>query len=610
MIFNKLKQFLLSLMLLLIATSAIAAENFSFKISDAVLDTEGFNVTITAIVKKDYMLYRNQMSVSSIGSKTQVNWPQSKRKKDPYGPGTIEVYDHGIHEINVKVTNSDANQKHISLKLNYQGCSSETCFMPETLTFELKKSDMMKQKVKTKNPNKASSKEISSSKNKATNKVANKDTNKEAASVVQTPDGPVDFKEILKNDGIIWVLLLALLGGLLVSLTPCVYPMIPITLSIIGSREENTGFWKGFALSATYVAGLSLVYAILGMIAASFGAQVRGIIQGVMFQAFISIAFFLLALSMFDVFMLQVPAFLRNKLGNTKKGGLGSIFVMGMLSGIMASPCVAAPLAGILAFIAVTGSKFMGFFMLLFFAWGMSVPLLFIGAFSGSINSLPKAGNWMNKIKEFYGFMLFGASLYFAKPIIGEAFSDLAIGMLLVTFAAFLGLYDSVDDADKFYPKVFKGFGVLSLVLACAFALSGAVRGKLLHMPSCISPSSQFAREAEYWNDSYEKAKLEAKQSGKPIFVDFRADWCSICKELEHTAFKEPKISVLFKKMILLKVDATNPNDDVKALLERYKVVGLPTLLVLDKDGNELTSLRMVGSVTTEQLEKNLRKAL
>jgi thiol:disulfide interchange protein DsbD len=387
--------------------------------------------------------------------------------------------------------------------------------------------------------------------------------------------------------------------------------MIPVTLSIIGSRDENQSFLKGLGLSATYVAGLSLTYALLGLAAATFGSHIRAVLQGTFFQAAISLVFFLLALSMFDVFMIQAPASLRNKFGSMKKTGLFGIFFLGMVSGLMASPCVAAPLAGILAFIATTGSQILGFLMLLIFAWGMSVPLLLIGAFSGSLNSLPKAGDWMNRIKEFYGFLLLGAAIYFAKPLVSIFWAELATSALLAAFAAFLGLFKPLTENTSLGSRVSKAFAVVVISVACAYAISATTRLGCLTMPQMInSGSSISASNKLYWHTDLDKAKETARKENRPVFIDFRADWCTICRELETNFFPTPEITMLLEKMVPVKIDATDPDEQTTKILDDFQIPGLPTLILLDKNGEEIKELRMIGNITSKQLEKNLRQAL
>lgn len=556
--------------------------------------------SISVTVSPDHMLYRDKMNFKSSTGEITVQWPATTAKKDPFGDDMIEVYPSGNHvfPVNLKAINEAISQATITVE--YQGCSQITCYMPASRDFKLNFAPPLQPDTTA-----------------AIAPAPAKDADEKPSSVqaepapvkVEMSNDIVDFSSALADQGTAWVLFLAFLGGLLVSLTPCVYPMIPITLSIIGGRDENASFKKGLGLSLTYVAGLSLTYALLGLAAASFGAQIRGFIQGSGFQGIVAIIFFLLGLSMFDLIMIQAPASLRNRLGSVRHTGLAGIFIMGMVSGLMASPCVAAPLAGILAFIAATGSQVLGFLMLLLFAWGMSVPLIFIGAFSGSLNSLPRAGEWMNRVKEFYGFLMLAAALYFARPVIGTAWAELGIAGLLAAFAAFLGLFNNVSESAGMQPKVFKSFGVVAIAVACAFAVSAASQWGCLCLPK--SQAEKRADKAElFWNHDLAAAMEQAKRENLPIFMDFRADWCSVCRDLELNVFPQPEVAALLKRMIPVKIDATNPDEKTSEILKQYGIVGLPTLIILDPQGNERKDLRIIGFISPAQLEKKLRQAL
>lgn len=597
----------LCFIMLIHASSGLAAQfdpNFAFS---AEQNSEKPNfITITATVSADHMLYRDKMSFNSLPGELKIEWPPITQKKDPFGEGTIEVYPQGTHKFELELSATDQPLRTSKITMSYQGCSQQTCYMPTTRDFSFTFTNPLTA------PPQASESVIlpyPAASTSAANGTADAPPATQPAVRVELSNDIVDFSSALANQGTLWVLFLAFLGGLLVSLTPCVYPMIPITLSIIGGRDENVSFHKGLILSLTYVAGLSLTYALLGLAAATFGAQIRGFIQGNLFQGMVSIIFFLLALSMFDLILLQAPAALRNRLGSIKHTGLSGIFMMGMVSGLMASPCVAAPLAGILAFIASTGSQFIGFFMLLLFAWGMSVPLLLIGAFSGSLNALPKAGDWMNRVKEFYGFLLLAAALYFARPLLGIPLTELGIAAMLASFAAFLGLFSPIADDAGLKPRVFKSFGVVAIAVACAFAISAASQWGCLCLPK--SQSEKRSDQAEIaWHHDFQQAMAEAKQTNRPVFIDFRADWCSVCKDLELNVFPQPEIRALLKRMVALKIDATSPDDAINQTLKQFGVVGLPTLIILKPDGKEISELRTIGFISTAQLEKKLRQAL
>lgn len=576
------------------------AGDFVFKTGSPKAQADHFYAEIVAKVGFNHLLYRDQMSFSAENGKIEIDWPETKTKKDPFTAEDVVVYADGTHTFPVRFFPENEEVSELNLKVNYQGCSNITCFFPTSQTFKFALPGKSSTPVATATLVAAPA---------AQTTVTGSETAPTKSTKVQTPSGLVDFARTLEEQGMLWVLALSLLGGLLVSLTPCVYPMIPITLSIIGGRNENQSFSKGLGLATVYVAGLSLTYALLGLAAASFGAQIRSFLQGTAFQAIISIIFFLLALSMFDIFMIQAPASLRNRLVTIKKTGLLGIFIMGMVSGLMASPCVAAPLAGILAFIAATGSKVLGFLMLMLFAWGMSVPLLLVGAFSGSLNSLPKAGEWMNRVKEFYGFLMLGAALYFVQPLIGEPWAELLLALVLAAFAAFLGLFSNLPEDSLLSHRILKAFGIVTIAVACAFAISATTKWGYLCMPQPIN--TQIAAKTDlFWLTDLDSAIRQAKAENKPVFIDFRADWCTICRELERNVFPRPEIGALLEKMVPVKIDATTSTEAVEKVLQQYSVIGLPTLIILSPEGKEIHELRMIGDITAEQLAKNLRSAL
>ncbi|MBU1107605.1 MAG: protein-disulfide reductase DsbD [Candidatus Riflebacteria bacterium] len=595
--------FLLSAFLLL-SISASAGFDPNFNFSAQISDQQQGKIVIDVRVSPGHMLYRKHLSLKSSIGTLEVEWPTVTEKKDPFGDDMVEVYPTGSHQIKAKLVANEPVSS-FELTLGYQGCAEMTCFMPTTRKFNL----AFNPPLQPDTANASDSKESSTNKSADSPAPPASPLTTSAPVSIEMSQDMVDFSAALANKGIYWVLLLAFLGGLLVSLTPCVYPMIPITLSIIGSRNENLSFLRGLALTTIYVAGLSLTYALLGLAAATFGAQIRGFIQGSIFQGLVSIIFFLLALSMFDLILIQAPASLRNRLSGIKKTGLLGIFFMGMISGLMASPCVAAPLAGILAFIASTGSQILGFFMLLLFAWGMSVPLLLIGAFSGSMNALPKAGEWMNRVKEFYGFLLLAAALYFAKPLLGIALAELGTAALLGSFAAFLGLFTTIPENAGMQPRVLKSFAVVAVAVACAFAISAASQWGCLCLPK--STAEKQVDQAEiFWQHDLKRALAESAQTGKTVFVDFRAEWCSVCKDLELNVFPHATIGPLLKRIITVKIDATSPDDEVNTILKQYGIVGLPTMLFIGPDGKEMQNMRVVGYISPDQLEKKIRSVL
>ncbi|NLI74833.1 MAG: protein-disulfide reductase DsbD [Candidatus Riflebacteria bacterium] len=627
-------------------TDPETAGPFSFRLSPVVEEGAGRLVgTLTIAVAPDHHLYRERTKLEAEAGSLTVAWPPAKVKVDPFENKPVEIFDAGEHQVGFSLTGWPVAASP-ALTLDWHGCSSQTCFMPERKTFPVAwpadrptgapaadpaaparaapssetrpegpaaplpaaatpagQSSQAAPAAAAAIPPTAAG-EVGPSATPAPSRGASD------AGAVATPGGTYDFGRTLRERGLAWALLVAFLGGFLVSLTPCVYPMIPITLSIIGGRQENTSFGRGLGLSVTYVAGLSLTYALLGLIVAVFGAQVRGLLQGPTFQLGMAVIFVLLALSMFDLFLLQVPDTLRQRFVGVRSTGPGGIFLLGMVSGLMASPCVAAPLAGILAFIAASGSLLLGFTMLLAFAWGMGLILVLIGAFSGSLNALPRAGDWMVTIKEFYGFLLLGAAFYFAQPFIGSPWAGLLTAALLAAFAGFLGLFRPVSAEARLGERVSRCLGVVALAVACAFAVSSAGQWGLCLQPPEPAAAAAPAAGLPFWHDRLADGLAQAAREGKPVFVDFRADWCTICLELEKTVFPHPDVAGTLQKYVLVKIDATDPDEATTEVLRQFVVVGLPTLVVLGADGRERPGLRVTGDVAVADLTRLLREGL
>jgi thiol:disulfide interchange protein DsbD len=583
---------------LLSSAGPAAAGPFSFDWSTPLpLGDQTMGATLTMRISPDHLLYADRTKLTGTGGETHVRFPDPQKKPDPFDGQPVSVYPAGEHLVGIRFSLTGP----ATLTLDYQGCSTQTCYMPTTEHFPVFPG--------TEAPPPAAP--ISLPTGTAAIDQSRPDETISHTGAVNTPTGKVDLAKNLREQGLFWTLLLAFLGGILVSFTPCVYPMIPITLSIIGGRKENTGIRRGFFLSVVYVAGLSLTYALLGLVVASFGAQVRGLLYGPVFQTTIAVIFFLLALSMFDVFMLQIPAFLRRGLADVKTTGFGGVFLMGMISGLMASPCIAAPLAGILAFIAASGNAVTGFLLLTAFAWGMGILLILVGTFSGSLNALPKAGEWMERVKEFYGFLLLGAALYFVQPLLGTAVLNLLIGLLLGATSAFLGLFTPLPEPAGLGNKILKAWSIMTLTVACAFALTAAVEWGGLGLPP--QSGGGIAKEASgdtlIWLTDPEAARKRARAEGKPLFIDFRADWCVICRRLEEQVFPQPGVAAFLRRMVLLKIDATTNTSETEKLLKTWGVVGLPTLIILDAQGREREDLRVIGDISPENLKKVLEKA-
>lgn len=371
--------------------------------------------------------------------------------------------------------------------------------------------------------------------------------------------------------------LAAFVGGLLVSLTPCVYPMIAVTVGVFGARKAESR-WKGLLLSASFVLGMLVMFVGLGLFAALTGSVFGGALQNTWVVLAISSLFVLMALSMFGVFELTLPSGLLNRLATVGGIGIRGAFLLGLVSGIVASPCTGPVLTGILAWIATTRDLLLGTLAMSAFALGLGVPFFVVGTFAVQ---LPKGGRWMIAVKTGLGIVLLVVALYFAAgklPALSAIVPRGAVGW----FTALLALVVGAGIAWVFArggrpPAVSRAAYVLSI--AC-FTLGGfAVTTLLTRADQTLS----------WQHQSYRAARSRAQNEGLPLLIDFTATWCTACKELDRLTFADPEVRAEAGRFLAVKVDATVDDDpEVVAAMRELSVKGLPTVVVLDSSGREV----------------------
>ena len=402
------------------------------------------------------------------------------------------------------------------------------------------------------------------------------------------------FLATLQRGGLLVMLPLAFLVGLLLSLTPCVLPMLPILSAIIVGQGPTVTRNRGLGLASIYSLGMALVYTLLGVGAALAGEGLAAYLQNPVVLISFGVLLLILSLSMFGVYELQLPAFLRDRLNTVNSslsgGQLGGVFVMGVLSGLILGPCVTGPLAGVLLFIARTHDVVLGASALFFIAAGMSVPLLLAGASAGAL--LPRAGAWMERIKQLFGLMLVGVAFWIMGPVLPVGVQVLIFGALLILAATAIGAFDSLTAASSAAARLAKGFG---LVLA---VLGGLVLYKLV--VGDVAPGAR-AAVAEQAGPHFDRvasvAELDQRlqSAGRPVMLDFYADWCVSCKEMEAQTFVDPAVRAKLDKAVLLRADVTANSADDKALLKRFGLFGPPGIILFDAQGHEIEAARVIG---------------
>lgn len=406
----------------------------------------------------------------------------------------------------------------------------------------------------------------------------------------------------LLKDASIWTILLFFFGaGLALAFTPCVFPMVPILSGIIVGHGHDIGKSRAFVLSLVYVLGMALTYAVFGVAAGLSGTLLSSAMQNAWVLGAFALVFVALALSMFGFYELQLPSSMQSKIAeeaNQQQGGsVHGVALMGGLSAIIVGPCVAAPLAGALLYIAKTCDAILGGGALFIMALGMGLPLLLIG--TSARHLLPKPGPWMEAIKQFFGVMLLGVAIWLVSPVITALAQMLAWATLLIFSAIYLHALDPLPPHAHGWHKFGKGLGVLALLVGAALLL-----GALAGARDPLQPLSFMrvgAAAAETHGVTFERVKSLAemerriKTAGRPVMLDFYADWCVSCKEMERFTFNDPAVAARMSGLLLLQADVTANSDEDKALLKRFDLFGPPGIVFFDIKGREAQNLRVVG---------------
>jgi thiol:disulfide interchange protein DsbD len=417
------------------------------------------------------------------------------------------------------------------------------------------------------------------------------------------------------QSGSAWRIGLAFLAfGLLLSFTPCVLPMVPILSSIIVG-EGNVSRSKGFTLALAYSLGMALVYTALGVAAGLAGEGLAGALQKPWVLLTFGALLVVLALSMFDVYQLQLPSSLQSRLSTTSGrmsgGRFAGVFVMGALSALIVGPCVAGPLAGALLYISQTRNVWTGGWALFSMAAGMSVPLLLTGVSAGSL--LPRAGAWMNHVKRVFGLLLLAVAVWMVTPVFPVTVAMLLWGAFAVLCAVFLRVFEPIAGGAGLGRYAGKTLGLV-LLTAGLFELVGAASaGQDVLQPLAHLRGTAVAAASERKAQRFERIRTLAEldrvlaSSATPVMLDFYADWCVSCKEMERFTFSEPKVEAQMKQVRLLQVDVTANNDEDRALMKKFGLFGPPGI-ILFKQGREVPESRVIGFMAPEQFAQHLSR--
>ncbi|MDP4191611.1 MAG: cytochrome c biogenesis protein CcdA [Bacteroidota bacterium] len=511
-----------------------------------------------------------------------VKYPQAKNLKLGFSDTPLSVFE-GTFTVSgvIKVSKDIKPGKYpISIVLDYQSCNNSTCLPPNSAkeTIQLVVAGAAAEGAQNDvaaNAQKDSAASIKSSE-KANNQSA---VQTEQSSAAVTSDGSSSLASKLESSGLFLSLLIVFLGGLALNLTPCVYPLIPITVGYFGGQSEGrTG--KLFLLGLLYVLGMALTYSVIGVVTALSGAVFGTLLQNTFVILAIVAVLIALSLSMFGVYEFKLPDSLVAKAGGAKGGYFGAFF-MGLTIGIVAAPCIGPFVLGLVTYVGTKADPYFGFLMFFFLAVGMGVPYLVLALFSGKIKQLPRAGFWMEAVKHIFGFMLLGMAIYFLEPILPKNVAKFILPIYMILAACYIMVLDKAANN----VKGFRAFKTIFSVL---------IIGVSVYM---LLPEKKTTPEWQFYTEEAYRSTLT---SNKPMVIDFYADWCIPCKELDGMTFSNPKVIEELKRFGTYKVDMTKSlSPQTEAIRNKFKIVGMPTVLVINSKGEEVH--RITGFVNADK---------
>jgi thiol:disulfide interchange protein DsbD len=422
---------------------------------------------------------------------------------------------------------------------------------------------------------------------------------------------------VLQSGQLAWVVAAFFLAGVLLSFTPCVLPMMPILSSVIVGPSGVGGARRGFTLAAAYSLGMALVYTLMGVAAGLAGEGLGAALQNAWVLGAFALLLSAMAVSMFGGFQLQLPAALQTLVSQWSQrlpgGNHAAVFGMGALSALIVGPCVAAPLAGALIYIGQSRDAALGALALFAMAVGMSVPLLLLGASAGRL--LPKAGAWMDQVRRLFGVLLLAVAIWMVSPVVSVPVQMGLWAVLLVGCAIALRAVDSLPAQAGAAARIGKAAGLLLLLVGVA-QLVGALSGgrdvlrPLAHLSASAGPGGAVEGTPQF-RTIKTVAELDAalQTAGRPVLLDFWAEWCVSCKEMERFTFSQPEVAARMSQALLLKADVTANTADDKALLKRFGLFGPPGIIFFDPQGRELTGVRVIGFQDATRFSASLQAA-
>jgi thiol:disulfide interchange protein DsbD len=541
-------------------------------------------------IAPDYYLYKSRIKVASDSTAVQLgapDLPKGEEKTDEYF-GKQEVY-HLLLEADVPFSRASPAAGNFSARVTYQGCAEAgLCYPPITQAL-----DLVLPAVEAAS--------LSSSSSAGAPSAAEQDR----------------LAAVVRDGSILTVLGLFFLAGLALTFTPCVLPMVPILSGIIAGQGDKVTSGRAFTLSLTYVLAMALTYTVAGVLAGLFGQNLQAALQNPWVLGVFALVFVALAFSMFGYYELQMPSAIQGRLtalSNRQEGGtFVGVGIMGVLSALIVGPCVTAPLVAALIVIGQTGDPLRGGLALFALAMGMGVPLLLVGTSLGKL--LPRAGGWMDTVKQVFGVLLLGVALWFARTLLPEVLVMLLWGLLAIGLALLLG---ALEPAATGAAKVRRTVALPVLAWGVAIILGAAMGNR-----DPLAPLSGFGAttgaaalaDSLPWRpvqsvEDLDRELAAASAAGKPAMLDFSAEWCISCKEMEKYTFSDAGVQAALADVVLLRADVTANNERDQALFKRFGIFGPPTIAFFGADGLERREYRVVGYLRADKFRDHLQRAV
>ena len=561
----------LSVLILVVPSYAQPGAESPFTLSVARDKTEVIPGTVTLRlalvldVPKDHKIYHSSVKLSFPGRDpvklAEFAVPLGVKIDDPaVPPGETVLKGRNVLLATLVVEPQKPGLYSLKPVVEFQGCSDKLCYPPESRAIALdveKRDEEPYLRIVNVKVLQGEAEPVTGG--------------EDLESLIKQIEAQHDFARTVEARGYAIALLAAFGSGVLVSLTPCVWPLIPIVLAVVGASAEGSGWKRGLRLSAAYVFGMSLTYAALGAVAGVIGKSAQSLAQSPWLIGVVCLVFVALALSMFGLYDIALPAGLTGRLQKQRGAGFLGILVTGILSGLVASPCVSAPLLGLFAGVASLGSIGVGMVAGFIFAWGMGTILVVAGTSSKALQSLPKSGEWMVVVKDFFGWVMLGVAVWFSHMVIGTTAYRVLMGTLLIAAVLFLAVIRPVRPESTWKGRLPRTITIAVLLVGLVYLASGSAKGGV------------------QWVASVEEGLARAKAESKPAIIDFTADWCTYCHEMDREVLGKPAVVAESKRFVMIKRDVTVHGPRVDELYRQYGVVAPPAFVFVESNGRQHT---------------------